>query len=76
LLGAAARAAWPLAAEPRTDVNFYVKIWAFNPLGFVKDRLALGVIEARLAIETEAAPIRYVAELVGTDADANGRFGG
>src|SRR5260221_2463338 len=31
---------------PRTDVNFYVKIEAFNPLGSVKDRLALGVIEA------------------------------
>jgi cysteine synthase A len=27
------------------DVNFYVKIEAFNPLGSVKDRLALGVIE-------------------------------
>jgi cysteine synthase A len=27
---------------PRTDVNFYVKIEAFNPLGSVKDRLALG----------------------------------
>ncbi len=31
---------------PRTDVNLYVKIEAFNPLGSVKDRLALGVIEA------------------------------
>jgi len=27
------------------DVNFYVKVEAFNPLGSVKDRLALGVIE-------------------------------
>ena len=27
-------------------VNLYVKIEAFNPLGSVKDRLALGVIEA------------------------------
>ena len=27
-------------------VNFFVKIEAFNPLGSVKDRLALGVIEA------------------------------
>jgi cysteine synthase A len=27
------------------DVNFFVKIEAFNPLGSVKDRLALGVIE-------------------------------
>ena len=26
-------------------VNFYVKIEAFNPMGSVKDRLALGVIE-------------------------------
>jgi cysteine synthase len=31
---------------PRTDLNLYVKIEAFNPLGSVKDRLALGVIEA------------------------------
>ncbi|MDB5562087.1 MAG: cysK [Hyphomicrobiales bacterium] len=30
----------------RPDVNVYVKIEAFNPLGSVKDRLALGVIEA------------------------------
>jgi cysteine synthase len=29
-----------------TGVNLYVKIEAFNPLGSVKDRLALGVIEA------------------------------
>ena len=29
----------------RPDVNLYVKIEAFNPLGSVKDRLALGVIE-------------------------------
>src|SRR5438067_9621567 len=28
------------------DVELYVKIEAFNPLGSVKDRLALGVIEA------------------------------
>jgi cysteine synthase len=28
------------------DVNLYVKIESFNPLGSVKDRLALGVIEA------------------------------
>jgi cysteine synthase A len=28
------------------DVRLYVKIEAFNPLGSVKDRLALGVIEA------------------------------
>src|SRR5437868_8919111 len=27
------------------NVNLYVKIEAFNPLGSVKDRLALGVIE-------------------------------
>jgi len=27
------------------DINLYVKIEAFNPLGSVKDRLALGVIE-------------------------------
>ena len=27
------------------DVNLYVKIVAFNPLGSVKDRLALGIIE-------------------------------
>src|SRR5262249_49388145 len=31
---------------PRNDVNLFVKIEAFNPLGSVKDRLALGVIEA------------------------------
>jgi cysteine synthase len=29
-----------------SDVNLYVKVEAFNPLGSVKDRLALGVIEA------------------------------
>src|SRR3984893_4410183 len=29
----------------RSDVNLFVKIEAFNPLGSVKDRLALGVIE-------------------------------
>ena len=28
------------------DANLYVKIEAFNPLGSVKDRLALGIIEA------------------------------
>ncbi len=28
-----------------TGVNLFVKIEAFNPLGSVKDRLALGVIE-------------------------------
>jgi len=28
------------------DANLYVKVEAFNPLGSVKDRLALGVIEA------------------------------
>src|SRR5436189_2664590 len=28
------------------EINLYVKIEAFNPLGSVKDRLALGVIEA------------------------------
>jgi cysteine synthase A len=28
------------------DVNLYVKVESFNPLGSVKDRLALGVIEA------------------------------
>ena len=27
------------------DINLFVKIEAFNPLGSVKDRLALGVIE-------------------------------
>ncbi len=30
----------------RPGVNLYVKVEAFNPLGSVKDRLALGVIEA------------------------------
>src|SRR5690349_23202851 len=29
-----------------SHVNLYVKVEAFNPLGSVKDRLALGVIEA------------------------------
>ena len=28
-----------------SDVNVYVKIESFNPMGSVKDRLALGVIE-------------------------------
>jgi cysteine synthase len=27
------------------DINLFVKVEAFNPLGSVKDRLALGVIE-------------------------------
>jgi cysteine synthase A len=30
----------------RTNVNLYAKLEAFNPLGSIKDRLALGVIEA------------------------------
>jgi len=29
-----------------SEVNLFVKIEAFNPLGSVKDRLALGVIDA------------------------------
>ena len=29
-----------------SHVNLWVKVEAFNPLGSVKDRLALGVIEA------------------------------
>ena len=38
-------------------VNLYVKIEAFNPLGSVKDRLALGVIEAAEASgELQAGP--------------------
>jgi len=32
-------------ARFRPNVNLYVKIEAFNPLGSVKDRLALGIIE-------------------------------
>ncbi len=32
------------ALAPR-DVNLFAKIEAFNPMGSVKDRLALGVIE-------------------------------
>ena len=32
------------------DVDLYVKVEAFNPLGSVKDRLALGVIEAAEAV--------------------------
>ena len=32
------------------DVNLYVKIEAFNPLGSVKDRLALGIIEEARAL--------------------------
>jgi cysteine synthase A len=31
--------------SPRDDVNVFVKIESFNPMGSVKDRLALGVIE-------------------------------
>ena len=31
---------------PPKHVTIYVKIEAFNPLGSIKDRLALGVIEA------------------------------
>ncbi len=39
------------------DVNLYVKIEAFNPLGSVKDRLALGVIEdAERTGKAEAGP--------------------
>ena len=41
------------------DVNLYVKIEAFNPLGSVKDRLALGVIEdAERTGKIEARPNR------------------
>src|SRR5512132_1048117 len=43
------RSATRLSSEStiwRRGVNLYVKIEAFNPLGSVKDRLALGVIEA------------------------------
>ena len=28
-----------------TNINLYAKIEAFNPMGSVKDRLALGIIE-------------------------------
>ena len=39
------------------DVNLYVKVEAFNPLGSVKDRLALGVIEdAERNRQAEAGP--------------------
>ena len=39
------------------DVNLYVKIEAFNPLGSVKDRLALGVIEdAEKSRRAQAGP--------------------
>ena len=44
------------------DVNLYVKVEAFNPLGSVKDRLALGVIEAGGTIRrAEARPDRLEA---------------
>ena len=40
-------------------VNLYVKIEAFNPMGSVKDRLALGVIEdAERERRAEARPDR------------------
>ena len=48
-------------------VNLYVKVEAFNPLGSVKDRLALGVIEdtersdtprRSVGAETRAPPSR------------------
>ena len=40
-------------------VNLYVKIEAFNPLGSVKDRLALGVIEdAERTRRAQARPDR------------------
>ena len=40
-------------------VNLFVKIEAFNPLGSVKDRLALGVIEAaEKSRRAEARPDR------------------
>ena len=53
---------------PRTNVNLYVKIEAFNPLGSVKDRLALGVIEAaekagRVILETYLSPNRTFVDL-------------
>ena len=31
--------------SPREDVNVFVKCEAFNPMGSVKDRLALGTVE-------------------------------
>ena len=40
------------------DVNLYVKIEAFNPLGSVKDRLALGVIEAAEKSRRSSSPAR------------------
>ena len=41
-------------------INLYVKIEAFNPLGSVKDRLALGVIEdAEKSRRTQARPDRH-----------------
>ena len=41
-------------------VNLFVKIEAFNPLGSVKDRLALGVIEAaEKSGRAEARPDRH-----------------
>ena len=42
-------------------VNLYVKLEAFNPMGSVKDRLALGVIERRRA-RRRAAPGQTVVE--------------
>ena len=39
-------------------VNVYVKVESFNPMGSVKDRLALGVIEARRAQRRAASPAR------------------
>lgn len=45
------------------DVALYVKLEAFNPMGSVKDRLALGVIEAarnRRAISVHANVRRRV----------------
>ena len=39
------------------DINLFVKIEAFNPLGSVKDRLALGVIEdAERKRKSQAGP--------------------
>ena len=42
-------------------VNLFVKIEAFNPLGSVKDRLALGVIEAAEQRACGCASIRAAA---------------
>ena len=38
-------------------VNLYVKIEAFNPLGSVKDRLALGIIEEQNELERLASRV-------------------